>query len=71
MIEDAQGSAQSAPTPQVTGRYVVVMPDGAEPGPVLSQVAGMSAVASSRDFGAQAVDMDHLGGAHAIVFAEL
>ncbi|HKJ12195.1 MAG TPA: S8 family serine peptidase [Ornithinimicrobium sp.] len=74
MIENAHGGSQVASphrSAEVTGRYVVVMPDGADPAPVLTQVAGMRTVASSRDFGAQAVDMDSAGGSEGMVFAEL
>ncbi|MGB5952944.1 MAG: S8 family serine peptidase [Ornithinimicrobium sp.] len=58
-------------TPRETGRYVVVMADGADPSPILSQVAGMQAVASSQDFGHQAVDMDQVSGGQGMVFSEL
>ncbi|MGB7449553.1 MAG: S8 family serine peptidase [Ornithinimicrobium sp.] len=74
MIDEAdEGGSQTAgyEADQVSGRYVVVMPDGADPGAVLADVAGLGRVASSRDFSAQAVDMSQLGGAEATVFAEL
>lgn len=58
-------------TALTTGRYVVVFADASDPAPMLRDVAGMSSVASSRDFTGQAVDMDATVGADATVFAEL
>lgn len=58
-------------TAQTTDRYVVVLAEGADPAPVFADVAGLGAVASSRDFGDQALDMDQVAGADVIVFAEL
>ncbi|MGC1206569.1 MAG: S8 family serine peptidase [Ornithinimicrobium sp.] len=58
-------------TAQTTGRYVVVFADNSDPAPMLRDMAGMSSVASSRDFTGQAVDMDATAGADATVFAEL
>jgi subtilisin family serine protease len=75
MIENEGGvvspGALAHTATEVADRYVVVMPDGAEPAGVLDRVAGMRSVASSHDFTAQAVDMDQVGGAEAMVFDEL
>jgi len=77
MIDQTAGNGDAAQraiahhATEVSGRYVVVMPDGTDAGTVLSEVAGMSAVASSRDFSAQAVDMSQVGGAQAMWFDEL
>ncbi|CAN5579994.1 hypothetical protein BH23ACT6_BH23ACT6_06450 [soil metagenome] len=60
-----------AVTVRHTGRYVVVLADGADPSPILTQVAGMRAMATSLDFGEQAVDMDQMAGRDGMVFAEL
>ncbi len=58
-------------TAQTTGRYVVVFADASDPAPMLREMAGMSSVASSRDFSGQAMNMDETAGADATVFAEL
>ncbi|MGB5936534.1 MAG: S8 family serine peptidase [Ornithinimicrobium sp.] len=75
MINDDAGQSASTPGPAVvaqeTGRYVVVLADEADPAPVLAELAGMSAVATSRDFGHQALNMDEVKGADAMVFSEL
>ena len=58
-----------APT---TGRYVVTFADpDVDPAPLLGSVAGLSRVASSRDFDDQAMDMAASADADANVFAEL
>ncbi|MGB3761928.1 MAG: S8 family serine peptidase [Ornithinimicrobium sp.] len=70
----APGSGSSSGgrgTAQTTGRYVVVFADASDPAPMLRTMAGMSSVASSRDFTAQAMNMDETAGADATVFAEL
>ena len=59
---------------QTTGRRVVVFaePDGAaDPAETLRSIAGVSEVASTRDFAGQAMDMSQIPSAGAIVFAEL
>ncbi|MGB3258040.1 MAG: S8 family serine peptidase [Ornithinimicrobium sp.] len=58
-------------TAQTTGRYVVVFADASDPAPMLREMAGLSSVASSRDFTGQAMNMDETAGADATVFAEL
>ncbi len=58
-------------TAQTTGRFVVVFDDASDPEPILREVAGMSSVASSRDFTQQAVDLDDTADADATVFSEL
>jgi subtilisin family serine protease len=63
MIDDNRGHAET------TGRYVVVFADtDADPTPTLSSVAGLSGVASSRDFPDQLADTTQGSGT---VFAEL
>jgi subtilisin len=57
-----------------TGRQVVVFaePDGAaDPAETLRSIAGVSEVASTRDFAGQAMDLDQTQSAGATVFAEL
>ncbi len=68
---NAGGSTRGRGTAQTTGRYVVVFADASDPSPMLRDLAGMSSVASSLDFTAQALDMDATAGADATVFAEL
>lgn len=59
-------------TAQTTGRYVVAFTDtDADPAPMLRSVAGLSTVASSRDFAGQSVDMSEAAQADATVFSEL
>ena len=59
---------------QTTGRRVVVFaePDGAaDPAETLRSIAGVSEVASTRDFAGQAMDMSQIPSAGAAMFAEL
>jgi subtilisin family serine protease len=59
---------------QTTGRRVVVFaePNGAaDPAETLRSIAGVSEVASTRDFAGQAVDLTQIQSAGATVFAEL
>ncbi|HET7326679.1 MAG TPA: S8 family serine peptidase [Nocardioidaceae bacterium] len=59
---------------QTTGRYVITFAEeGADgdPAALLQSVAGLSQIASSRDFDAQAMDMAQTEGADATVFSEL
>ena len=59
---------------QTTGRRVVVFaePDGAaDPAETLRSIAGVSEVASTRDFAGQAMDLGQIQSAGATVFAEL
>ncbi len=56
---------------ETTGRYVLVMAEETDPAPMLAELAGISAVATSRDFSDQAVNMDEVKGSDAMVFAEL
>ena len=59
---------------QTTGRRVVVFapPDGApDPAGTLRSIAGVSEVASTRDFAGQALDMSQIPSTGATVFAEL
>lgn len=59
---------------QTTGRRVVVFaePDGAaDPAETLRSIAGVSEVASTRDFAGQAMDMNQIPSAGAAMFAEL
>lgn len=65
------GAGRTEGTAQTTGRYVVVFADASDPAPMLRDVAGMSSIASSRDFTEQALDMDATAQADATVFAEL
>jgi subtilisin family serine protease len=59
-------------TAQTTGRHVVVFTEiDADPAGVLRSVAGLSAVADSRDFEDQSLDMAQTLQAEATVFAEL
>lgn len=59
-------------TAQTTGRYVVAFAEAdADPAPMLRSVAGLSNVASSRDFEAQSLDMSQAAQADATVFTEL
>ena len=77
----APGSAGPADQPgsgfaegQTTGRRVVVFaePDGAaDPAETLRSIAGVSEVASTRDFAGQAMDLSQIQSAGATVFAEL
>ena len=77
----APGSAGPAGQPgsgfaegQTTGRRVVVFaePDGAaDPAETLRSIAGVSEVASTRDFAGQAMDLSQIQSAGATVFAEL
>lgn len=54
-----------------TGRYLVTFKEGAlEEGAKALQAQGMH-LADARDFGGQAVEMDALGGADAVVFPEI
>jgi subtilisin family serine protease len=69
--QDSQRRGVPQGTAQTTGRYVVVLAEAADPAPVIADVAGLSVVASSRDFGEQALDMDQVAGADVMVFAEL
>ncbi len=68
---DSPRTGVSQGTAQTTGRYVVVLAQEADPAPVIADVAGLRAVASSRDFAEQALDMDQVAGADVMVFAEL
>lgn len=70
-VRDRAQIPRGRPGARHTGRYVVVCGDETDPGPALSEIAGMGVVASSRDFGEQAVNMDEVAGADAVVFAEL
>src|SRR4051795_2777827 len=66
------GSQPGAGGAETTGRHVVVFAeDDTEPEAVLSDVAGLSSVASSREFGAEGMDMAQVNGADAAYFAEL
>ena len=59
---------------QTTGRRVVVFaePDGAaDPADTLRSIAGVSEVASTRDFAGQAMDLGQIQSAGATVFTEL
>ncbi len=55
-----------------TGRFIVVLGDDVEsPAEVLNSMAGLSQVASSRDFQAEGQDMTAVDGADGVVFEEL
>ncbi len=76
--QDSQGAPQDRRArgmprgnPETTGRYVVVLADNTDPAAVFADVAGLRTVASSRDYGEQALDMDEVAGADATVFAQL
>lgn len=60
-------------TAETTGRYVVVFADEDEEGRHVATLgaAGLSNVASSRDFDAQAVDVSRTEGADGVFFSEL
>src|SRR3954452_2392601 len=66
------GSPPGAGGAETTGRHVVVFAeDDTGPEALLSDVAGLSSVASSREFGAEGMDMAQATGADATYFAEL
>src|SRR4051812_17066661 len=66
------GSQPGAGGAETTGRHVVVFAeDDTGPEALLSDVAGLSSVASSREFGAEGMDMAQATGADATYFAEL
>jgi len=75
--ESGNGPGQAAglavpSVPQTTGRYVVVFADvERDPAPLLSSVAGLASVATSRDFDNQAVDFTQTGASDGVVFSEL
>jgi len=84
MVDDVGDGADSGPdratasdrTAEFTGRYIVVFSDEAHDDPgatneVLRSVAGVSNVASTRDFESGAIDFDQTQSADATVFAEL
>lgn len=81
MIENGQpagehsaqaGFERQLGTAQTTGRYVVVFAEAdSDPREMLESVAGLSNVASSRDFDEQVVDPAQTADADATVFAEL
>ncbi|WP_026548624.1 S8 family serine peptidase [Arthrobacter sp. Br18] len=73
MIEpDSSGSRSTRQEPETTGRFIVVFAES-EPDPpaFLRSAAGLSNVASSRDFGRGPVDPEQARGADATVFAAL
>lgn len=59
-----------APAP-TTGRFIVVFADGADARSMLTETAGLRAVADSRDFAAQAVDFARTEGSDAVWFDNL
>lgn len=63
-----QVGTEGAPT---TGRLIVVFAEDSDPGPELSDIAGISEVASSRDYTGQAMDMAEADHAEGAVFDEL
>lgn len=68
----AEGLGPAAGVTQTTGRYVVVFADAdTDSSEALRTIAGVSAVASSRDFDDQALDMAEAAGAEAVALQEL
>lgn len=70
--DGTEGLGPAAGVTQTTGRYVVVFADvDIDSSEALRSIAGVSAVASSRDFDDQAVDMAEAAGAEAVALQEL
>lgn len=72
--DSSRGAGSEPPrgTAQTTGRYVVVFAQGADdPEPMLRSVAGISSMASTREYGARGIDLDEAGAADATFYANL